>query len=127
MYESGASMTYEECGYFKPPAELARGLHFVFEHRILGITDGRVWTSDKNGDVTDHQLLPEPEGGPYGALYGEMLKAIKGEPHYPTLRHGIADIRTALAAYASAEKQDRVNLRNAEWLIGELPSIKQQI
>jgi len=117
MYEGGAAITYEECGYFKPPPELQKVLHFVFEHGMLGVTDSRVWTSDKNGDVTDYPLLPNPEGGPYGALYGQMLEAIRGNPHYPTLNHGVADIRTALAAYASAEKQDIVNLSNTEWLI----------
>ena len=118
MYEDGAAMTYEECGYFKPPSELSNGIHFVFEKGMLGINAGKVWTSDRDGNTTYHKLLPEPEGGPYGALYGQMLKALKGKNHYPTLYHGIADIRTALAAYISSEKQDTMNLRDTEWLIG---------
>ncbi len=117
MYKNGEAMTFEECGYFKPPPELSQDLHFVFENGILGINRSTVWTSDHDGNVTNHKLTDEPDGGPYGALYKQMLKAIRGENYYPTLRHGAADIRTALAAYASADRKTIINLVNKEWII----------
>jgi len=116
-YQGGQAMSYEECGYFEPPDPLPRGLHFVFEKGLLGVAGNGVWTSDKDGRVTEHELPNEPPGGAYGALYGQMLKAIRGEEHYPTVRHGAKDVRVALAAYASAEQHATIDLRQKNWLI----------
>ena len=117
VYADGEAMTYEECGYATPPDPLPRGLHLVFEHGLLGTAADHVWTSDRAGTVTQHPLLPESAGGPYGAIYGEMLKAIDGKPHYPTAVHGARDVRIALAAYASADRGMSIDLRDAEWTI----------
>ena len=78
---------------------------------MLGVADDYVWTSDRNGDVTRHEFLPEPAGGAYGALYKQMLKAINGEEHYPTIIHGARDVRVALAAYASPKRQGAVDVK----------------
>ena len=86
---------------------------------MLGLATGKVWTSDKKGKVTYHELFPEPAGGAYGALYGQMLKALKSEHYYPTVRHGAADARIALAAYASAERKATIDLRNPDWVIND--------
>ena len=117
VYAGGQAMTYEECGYHQPPEPLPRGLHFVFEKGILGTGVDHVWTSDRDGNVTRHELVPEPAGGSYGAIYGEMLKAIRGEGHYPTARHGARDVQVALAAYASASRGKTIDLRDPEWAI----------
>jgi predicted dehydrogenase len=121
VYADGEAMTYEECGYLKPPPELGLGLHFVFEHGLLGIAAGKLWSSDRDGNVTQHKLLPETDGGAYGALYGQMLKAIEGRDHYPTIRHGAMDARIALAAYASADQGQTIDLRDSEWIIRNAP------
>ncbi|MFH1615589.1 MAG: Gfo/Idh/MocA family oxidoreductase [Planctomycetota bacterium] len=117
IYAEGQAVTYEECGYYHPPAELPQGLHFVFEKGILGIKNDCVWTSDKDGNVTHYELLGEHTGGAYGVIYGQMLKAMDGRAHYPTVRHAAKDVRIALAAYASAEKKKTINLRDSEWTI----------
>ncbi len=118
MYADGEAVTYEECGYLKPPEEFAPGgIHFVFEKGMLGIAGSLVWTSDKDGHVTRHNLLAESAGGAYGAIYGEMLKAIEGRDHYPAIVHGARDVRIALAAYASAERKDTTDLQDPEWAI----------
>lgn len=117
MYKGGEGVTYEECGLFTPPAELSKGLHFVFENGLLGISSDKVWTSDVSGHVTNHDLLTEPSGGVYGALYGEMLKAINGEQYYPTFKHGAKDARIALAAYASADQKCAIDLESNDWQI----------
>lgn len=117
MYKGGEGMIYEECGLFKPPSELSSGLHFVFKKGILGIAADHVWISDIDGHVIRCKFLPEAEGGAYGALYGEMLKAINGERYYPEFRHGAKDARIALAAYASAKQKTIIQLDNADWRI----------
>ncbi len=118
MYAGGAGMSYEECGYFHPPEEWSpRDIHFVFEKGMLGITNNHVWTSDRDGNTTRHELLPDPPGGAYGALYSQMLRAIDGKDHYPTVRHGAADVRIALAAYASADCGQTVDLRREDWVV----------
>lgn len=114
-YAGGEAVTYEECGYFRPPAELPAGLHFVFEKGILGVAAGDVWTSDRDGNVTHHDLVAGPEGGSYGAIYREMLKAMAGRDHYPTIRHGAKDVRVAAAAYASAETRATIDLNDDAW------------
>jgi len=117
MYKGGEGITYEECGLFQPPSELSNGLHFVFEKGVLGIATDHVWTSDVNGHITRHKFLAKADGGAYGPLYGEMLKAIRGEEHYPTFEHGAKDARIALAAYASARQKNIIQLREADWQI----------
>lgn len=117
IYKGGEGITYEECGLFKPPAELSRGLYFVFENGILGIAEDHVWTSDIDGHVATHEFLPEAEGGAYGALYAEMLKAINGKLYYPEFEHGAKDARIALAAYASAKQKTVIQLSNTDWQI----------
>ncbi len=118
MYAGGEGISYEEFGYFRPPEEFgAKDLHFVFERGMLGITGDYVWTSDRNGNVIRHEFLSDPAGGAYGALYEQMLKAINGEEHYPTIIHGAKDVRIALAAYASAEQNKTIDLQSRQWAI----------
>jgi phthalate 4,5-cis-dihydrodiol dehydrogenase len=120
MYANGQALTYEECGYFQPPAEFVpQDVHFVFEKGMLGVTNDYIWTSDKDGNVIRHELIAEPYGGAYGAIYSQMLKAIDGHKHYPTVCHGAKDVRIALAAYASAEQKKIIDLRDTEWIIAE--------
>lgn len=112
LYDGGSAMSYEECGYFRPPEELvSKDMRFVFENGMLGVAGDYVWTSDRDGNVIRHEFLPEPAGGAYGALYEQMLKAINGEDHYPTIMHGAKDVSVALAAYASAERKSAVDLK----------------
>ena len=117
MYDEGQAMSYEECGYFAPPAELPRGLHFVFEEGLLGVVGDKVWTSRGGGEVEWHEAESPHEGGVYGALYRQMLLAIDGRDHYPTVRHAAKDARLALAAYESARCGRTVDLHQSEWAI----------
>lgn len=116
-YAGGQSITYEECGYHHPPIELKQGLHFVFEQGMLGITNGYVWTSDRDGNVTKHNLVSEHPGGAYGGIYRQMLNAIEGKEHYPTVYHCAKDARIALASYFSSENNKAVDLQSPEWQI----------
>ena len=117
MYARGQAISYEECGYHRPPAQLLRDIHLVFENGMLGVANDHVWTSNKDGKATRHELLAEPTGGAYGAIYGQMLKAIDGQQHYPTIVHGARDVQIALAAYASAELKKTIILNDPQWTI----------
>lgn len=117
LYAGGEAMSYEEFGYFQPPDHLPRGLHFVFSEGMLGVAGDHVWTSDKDGKVTRCEFTFDPPGGPYGEIYSQMLRAIDAEEHYPTVRHGAWDVRTALAAYASADQRKAIDLSDAQWSI----------
>ena len=107
-------MSYEECGYFKPLDTITPGVHFVFEKGLLGLDHEGVWTSDRDGNVTRHEFCIR-EGQQYVEIYRQMLCAMRGEPHYPTIHHAAANVRIALAAYASAEKQTEINLKSEQW------------
>ena len=119
MYAGGEAITYEECGYHSPPAQLLGDMHLVFENGMLGVANNHIWTSDKDGKVTSHELLAEPAGGAYGAIYGQMLKAIEGKQQYPSIVHGARDVRIALAAYASAELRKTIILNDPQWALHE--------
>ena len=115
VYGQGAAMCHENFGHFKPPDDLHRGFHLVFSRGIVGVKSGSIWIADRNGHTTYHGIPALPPGGTYGLLYRELLKAVRGDDHYPTALHGARDVRLALAAYASARECRSVDLSNVEW------------
>ncbi|MBI4242820.1 MAG: Gfo/Idh/MocA family oxidoreductase [Planctomycetes bacterium] len=115
-YEDETAILIEECGYFEVPQKLNTGMHFVFENGIIGDLTGKMWISDRRGNIEYPELPPEPSGGPYESLYREMLSAINDnrEP-YPSIIEGSKDVRIILAAYESATTGKQVDLTVKEW------------
>ena len=116
-YPDGAAVTLEECGYLGLPEPLNRGVHFTFEHGILGDVTGDLWVSDGNG-LVERPELRSPPGGGYQPLYEELLSAIREDRDpWPGIAQGAKDVRVILAAYESARTGQQVALTGPEWEI----------
>lgn len=117
-YPDGTAVVLEECGYLEAPEELNKGMHFTFENGILGDVAGRLWISDKKGNVERPKLSPSLPGGVYQPLYEEMLSAIREDRDpWPGIVQGAKDVRVILAAYESARTGQQVELRGPKWEI----------
>jgi predicted dehydrogenase len=113
-YRDGGSMLYEEVGYYPKPEWLNAGCHLVFQEGIVSWTD-TVWRCMTRQGRTIEE--PLPPGGGYSGVYGNMLKAIRGEPYWPHAWEYAVDTAIAQAAYASARDKQEVDLTSPEWAI----------
>lgn len=112
-YAEGGSMLYEEVGYFPRPDWLNTGTHFVFESGFVSWTDTQWRMMDRDGHEHVEPLTPHEHV--YTPVYEDLLRAIEGRPHWPTLDAYAEDMVVARAAYASAARGGEINLADTDW------------
>lgn len=113
-YRDGSAMLYEEIGYYPKPEWLNTGWNFVFAEGIVSWTE-KAWRFMTRQGKAIEEPLPAESG--YAGIYANMLKAIRGEPYWPTAWEYAADTAIAQAAYVSARDKRDIDLTSPEWAI----------
>lgn len=111
-YEGGGAMLYKEVGYYNLPDWFVSQPHYVFEKGVV------MWTQDTWHMMTrDGGNIEEPITAKGLDVYGNMVRAIRGEEYEPHAWEFAEDVAIVQGAYASSRARKEIDLTQPEWTI----------